>query len=160
MEAFSPPKSEDPDETLYECWDCPQVTVLHSYNACQPDELSLTRGDVINVLRKMSDGNWFSLAFFFCIPHFITSHRCWTIFSRRFSFHFGDLNALHVENNKIAFKEIWIRPYCVFFFLFYQFNGVRSLKEREFSPKVRVGLVNDRWLCYIDYYINLDPFIS
>lgn len=57
MEAFSPPKSEDPDETLYECWDCPQVTVLHSYNACQPDELSLTRGDVINVLRKMSDGN-------------------------------------------------------------------------------------------------------
>lgn len=58
IEAFSPPKSENPDETLYECWDCPQVTALHNYNACQPDELSLSRGDVINVLRKMTDG-WY-----------------------------------------------------------------------------------------------------
>ncbi|CAH1111198.1 unnamed protein product [Psylliodes chrysocephalus] len=58
IEAFTPPKSENPDETLYECWDCPQVTALHNYNGCQPDELSLARGDVINVLRKMNDG-WY-----------------------------------------------------------------------------------------------------
>ncbi|CAG9860623.1 unnamed protein product [Phyllotreta striolata] len=58
IEAFTPPKSENPDETLYECWDCPQVTALHDYNASQPDELSLSRGDVINVLRKMNDG-WY-----------------------------------------------------------------------------------------------------
>ncbi|XP_056634491.1 rho guanine nucleotide exchange factor 26 [Diorhabda sublineata] len=58
IEAFSPPKSENPDETLYECWDCPQVTAMHNYNACQPDELSLSRGDVMNVLRKMTDG-WY-----------------------------------------------------------------------------------------------------
>ncbi|XP_072391646.1 rho guanine nucleotide exchange factor 15 isoform X2 [Diabrotica undecimpunctata] len=58
IEAFSPPKSENPDETLYECWDCPQVMAMHNYNGCQPDELSLSRGDVINVLRKMTDG-WY-----------------------------------------------------------------------------------------------------
>lgn len=65
IEAFTPPKSENPDETLYECWDCPQVTALHNYNGCQPDELSLARGDVINVLRKMNDGNWLSFFFFY-----------------------------------------------------------------------------------------------
>ncbi|KAK4876428.1 hypothetical protein RN001_012850 [Aquatica leii] len=58
IEALTPPKSEDPDETLYECWDCPQVTAIHSYNASQPDELALSRGDVINVIRKMADG-WY-----------------------------------------------------------------------------------------------------
>ncbi|KAJ8970097.1 hypothetical protein NQ314_001387 [Rhamnusium bicolor] len=58
IEAFTPPKSEDPEETLYECWDCPQITVLHNYSPVQPDELSLSRGDVINVLRKMADG-WY-----------------------------------------------------------------------------------------------------
>ncbi|KAF5272139.1 hypothetical protein FQA39_LY01221 [Lamprigera yunnana] len=58
IEALSSPKSEDPDETLYECWDCPQVTVIHSYIASQPDELPLARGDVINVIRKMVDG-WY-----------------------------------------------------------------------------------------------------
>ncbi|CAG9759498.1 unnamed protein product [Ceutorhynchus assimilis] len=57
-EALTPPKSEDPEETLYECWDCPQVTAIHSYAASQPDELALTKGDVINVLRKMADG-WY-----------------------------------------------------------------------------------------------------
>ncbi|RZC38474.1 uncharacterized protein BDFB_001401, partial [Asbolus verrucosus] len=56
IEALTPPKSEDPDETLYECWDCPQVTAIHNYSASQPDELALSRGDVINVLRKMADG--------------------------------------------------------------------------------------------------------
>lgn len=58
IEALSPPKSEDPDEVLYECWDCPQVTVIHNYNAEQPDELNLSKGDVINVSRKMADG-WY-----------------------------------------------------------------------------------------------------
>ncbi|CAH0556152.1 unnamed protein product [Brassicogethes aeneus] len=58
MEALSPLKSENPDETLYECWDCPQVTAVHNYTASQPDELPVVRGDVINVLRKMADG-WY-----------------------------------------------------------------------------------------------------
>ncbi|XP_044260068.1 uncharacterized protein LOC123008342 [Tribolium madens] len=58
IEALTPPKSEDPNETLYECWDCPQVTAIHNYSASQPDELALSRGDVINVLRKMADG-WY-----------------------------------------------------------------------------------------------------
>ncbi|EFA09747.2 uncharacterized protein Exn [Tribolium castaneum] len=58
IEALTPPKSEDPNETLYECWDCPQVTAIHNYLASQPDELALSRGDVINVLRKMADG-WY-----------------------------------------------------------------------------------------------------
>uniref|UniRef100_A0A1Y1JXM7 DH domain-containing protein n=1 Tax=Photinus pyralis TaxID=7054 RepID=A0A1Y1JXM7_PHOPY len=58
IEALSAPKSEDPDETLYECWDCPQVTAIHPYISSQPDELPLARGDIVNVTRKMADG-WY-----------------------------------------------------------------------------------------------------
>jgi len=56
LEAVSPPVSDNPDEIVYVEWDCPQVMALHPYVACQPDELSLEVGDVVNVLRKMSDG--------------------------------------------------------------------------------------------------------
>ncbi|XP_034248382.1 ephexin-1-like isoform X1 [Thrips palmi] len=56
--AVSPPKSEDPNEQLYEMWDCPQVRSEHPYTAQQPDELSLDVGDVVNVLRKTKDG-WY-----------------------------------------------------------------------------------------------------
>lgn len=56
LKATEPPLSENPDETLYEQWDCPQVTVLHAYQGKQPDELSLDLGDVVNVTRKMADG--------------------------------------------------------------------------------------------------------
>ncbi|KAI4498989.1 hypothetical protein M0802_005855 [Mischocyttarus mexicanus] len=58
LEAISPPKREIVGETLYESWDCPQVMALYSYSPNQPDELSLQPGDVINVLRKMTDG-WY-----------------------------------------------------------------------------------------------------
>lgn len=58
LEAISPPKRETVGETLYEAWDCPQVMALYSYSPNQPDELSLQPGDVINVLRKMTDG-WY-----------------------------------------------------------------------------------------------------
>lgn len=73
FEALSAPKSDDPNETLYECWDCPQVTAIHSYTASQPDELPLSRGDIVNVTRKVADGksdvkNIFSLDFhIFCL---------------------------------------------------------------------------------------------
>lgn len=58
LEATAPPASSNPEETLYEQWDCPQVSVNHTYTAQQPDELNLQPGDVINVLRKMSDGEF------------------------------------------------------------------------------------------------------
>jgi len=56
LEAVNPPVSNNPDETVYEEWDCPQVMAIHHYVASQPDELSLEAGDVVNVLRKMIDG--------------------------------------------------------------------------------------------------------
>jgi len=56
LEAMSPPVSDNPDETVYEEWDCPQVMAIHPFVACQPDELSLEVADVVNVLRKLSDG--------------------------------------------------------------------------------------------------------
>lgn len=57
-EALTPIKSENPDERIYEEWDCPQVQVTHTYIAEQPDELSLEEADVVNVFRKMADG-WY-----------------------------------------------------------------------------------------------------
>lgn len=66
LQAVSTPTSSNPDETLYEEWDCPQVLANHTYTASQPDELSLQLGDVVNVLRKMADGlYWFLLFYFF-----------------------------------------------------------------------------------------------
>jgi neuronal guanine nucleotide exchange factor len=56
LEAVRSRVSDDPDETIYEQWDCPQVMAIHPYVACQPDDLSLEVADVVKVLRKMSDG--------------------------------------------------------------------------------------------------------
>lgn len=55
LQATAPPTSENPYETLYEQWDCPQVVVKHSYQALEPDEITLDIGDVVNVLKKMKD---------------------------------------------------------------------------------------------------------
>ena len=56
LEAVTPRISENPEEKIYEEWDCPQVQALHPYAATQADELSLETADVVNVLRKMADG--------------------------------------------------------------------------------------------------------
>lgn len=63
LQATEPPSSENPDEKLYEQWDCPQVVADHSYNATQPDELGLDIGDAVNVTKKMGDGNFFGIFF-------------------------------------------------------------------------------------------------
>ncbi|XP_054285707.1 uncharacterized protein LOC129002133 isoform X2 [Macrosteles quadrilineatus] len=57
LQVLQPPQSDQPGETLYEGWDCPQVTVVHAYTPQQPDELPLSLGDVVNVLRKTE--GWF-----------------------------------------------------------------------------------------------------
>lgn len=56
LDALRPTAAEEPGETIYESWDCPQVRALHYYQADQPDELGLTTGDVVNVEKKMADG--------------------------------------------------------------------------------------------------------
>ncbi|XP_068246928.1 serine-rich adhesin for platelets isoform X2 [Palaemon carinicauda] len=58
VEAVTPRTSENPDERIYEEWDCPQVQAIHPYVAKESDELSLEVSDVVNVLKKMSDG-WY-----------------------------------------------------------------------------------------------------
>ncbi|XP_023209637.1 uncharacterized protein LOC111612626 [Centruroides sculpturatus] len=58
MDAVTPPLSDNPDEKIYEVWDCPQVQCIFSYVAQQPDELTIEECDVVNVFRKMSDG-WY-----------------------------------------------------------------------------------------------------
>lgn len=58
VEAVTPRSSDNPDERIYEEWDCPQVQVIHPYGGKQADELSLEVSDVVNVLKKMSDG-WY-----------------------------------------------------------------------------------------------------
>jgi neuronal guanine nucleotide exchange factor len=64
LEAVSPRVSDNPDETIFEEWDCPQVMAVHPYVARQPDELSLEVADVVKVLRKTSDGKIWNP--FFC----------------------------------------------------------------------------------------------
>jgi neuronal guanine nucleotide exchange factor len=55
--AILPPQSSNPEEKLYDEWDCPQVICTRSYSALQPDELSLDEADSVNVFRKLND--WF-----------------------------------------------------------------------------------------------------
>lgn len=63
LEAVTPRTSDNPEEKIYEEWDCPQVQAIHPYVSTQPDELPLEVTDVVNVLRKMADGidNFMSL---------------------------------------------------------------------------------------------------
>ncbi|XP_039355520.1 rho guanine nucleotide exchange factor 15, partial [Mauremys reevesii] len=58
MEAFPQPGAppSQPQETVYEDWDCPQAHCVEPYVARQADELSLEPADVVNVLRKTSEG--------------------------------------------------------------------------------------------------------
>ncbi|XP_065202931.1 rho guanine nucleotide exchange factor 15-like isoform X2 [Planococcus citri] len=56
--SYSRLTSDNPEEKLYEEWDCPQVLTVHDYTANQPDELSLQNGDVVKVLKKTTDG-WY-----------------------------------------------------------------------------------------------------
>uniref|UniRef100_A0A1Q3G0Y3 Putative guanine nucleotide exchange factor tim n=1 Tax=Culex tarsalis TaxID=7177 RepID=A0A1Q3G0Y3_CULTA len=58
LKVTEPLSSENPDEKIYEQWDCPQVIAVHPYQALQPDELDLDIKDVVNVHRKMADG-WY-----------------------------------------------------------------------------------------------------
>ncbi|XP_053687794.1 rho guanine nucleotide exchange factor 5-like [Sabethes cyaneus] len=58
LKVTEPLASENPDEKIYEQWDCPQVIAVHPYQALQPDELGLDIKDVVNVHRKMADG-WY-----------------------------------------------------------------------------------------------------
>lgn len=58
MDVLTPVVSSDPEQRIYEEWDCPQVQCRHAYIPEQPDELALQESDVVNVFRKMSDG-WY-----------------------------------------------------------------------------------------------------
>ena len=54
---MTPPQASslNPEEKIYETWDCPQVEAKDSYNAQEEDELQMKKGDTANVLRKLSD---------------------------------------------------------------------------------------------------------
>ncbi|XP_026068342.1 rho guanine nucleotide exchange factor 15-like isoform X2 [Carassius auratus] len=58
MAAFPSIKAALGEDKIYEDWDCPQVQCVSQYVAKQADELSLEPSDVINVLRKTSEG-WY-----------------------------------------------------------------------------------------------------
>ena len=60
MEAVTPIQtSANPEEKIYEDWDCPRVESVEDYDAQDSDELALRKGDTANVLRKMSDSGEF-----------------------------------------------------------------------------------------------------
>ncbi|XP_043933255.1 rho guanine nucleotide exchange factor 15 isoform X4 [Protopterus annectens] len=58
--AFPKPTNEtnSTSDTVYEDWDCPQVQCVEAYTGQQADELTLEPTDIINVLRKTSEG-WY-----------------------------------------------------------------------------------------------------
>ncbi|KAM9313136.1 uncharacterized protein PAF06_011096 [Gastrophryne carolinensis] len=59
--AAFPSKNDDllsGSDTIYEDWDCPQVHCVEQYSAVQADELTMEPADIINVLRKTSEG-WY-----------------------------------------------------------------------------------------------------
>ncbi|KAL3076254.1 hypothetical protein niasHS_013525 [Heterodera schachtii] len=58
LTAMRPPTCANTEDKIYSEWDCPQALAVHNYAIQQEDELSLNKGDVVNILRKMTDG-WF-----------------------------------------------------------------------------------------------------
>ena len=57
IEAVTPQttSTENPEEKIYEEWDCPQVESIGDYEPKDSDEIALKKGDTANVLRKLSD---------------------------------------------------------------------------------------------------------
>lgn len=80
LDAASPPKADTVGETLYETWDCPQVMALYSYTPCQPDELSLQPGNIINLYffdyHQTNEINFFFLLIYLIICLFRGCHKC------------------------------------------------------------------------------------
>ncbi|XP_034020651.1 rho guanine nucleotide exchange factor 15 [Thalassophryne amazonica] len=60
LAVFPDPTKVDREETevIYDEWDCPQVQCVDQYVAQQADELSLEPTDIINVIRKTTEG-WY-----------------------------------------------------------------------------------------------------
>uniref|UniRef100_A0AAV2KRZ4 Rho guanine nucleotide exchange factor 15 n=1 Tax=Knipowitschia caucasica TaxID=637954 RepID=A0AAV2KRZ4_KNICA len=58
MAAFPSPTKpdEDDNEVVYADWDCPQVQCIEQYVAQQADEISLEPTEIINVVKKGSEG--------------------------------------------------------------------------------------------------------
>lgn len=57
LNAIRPPAASNAEERVYASWDCPRVVAITFYEAIQEDELCLHEGDMVDVLRKMPDGN-------------------------------------------------------------------------------------------------------
>lgn len=55
IESFAPQSSKNPDEKIYEEWDCPVVEAIASVKPSDNGELPLEKGEKANVLRKLSD---------------------------------------------------------------------------------------------------------
>ena len=62
--AIMPPQSTNPDEKLYDEWDCPQAICTRAYSALQPDELTLDEADSVNVFRKLNGEQCISISGF------------------------------------------------------------------------------------------------
>jgi neuronal guanine nucleotide exchange factor len=60
VEAVTPQISENPEEKIYEEWDCPLVEAVAPFRARESDELALEVGEKANVLRKLSDSGEFN----------------------------------------------------------------------------------------------------
>ena len=74
---MTPRISVNPNEVIYEEWDCPQMQAIHPYQAQQSDELSLDISDVVNVLKKTPDGILLPiLLFFFNLYFVLRSYLC------------------------------------------------------------------------------------
>jgi len=56
MAAVTPAASQVEGEKIYEDWDCPKVEAVSGHKPSQEDELTLSRGENANVLKKTSDG--------------------------------------------------------------------------------------------------------
>ncbi|KAK7909820.1 hypothetical protein WMY93_014504 [Mugilogobius chulae] len=58
MAAFPSPTKADEDDrdVIYEDWDCPQMQCIEQYVAQQADEISLEPTEIINVVKKSSEG--------------------------------------------------------------------------------------------------------
>lgn len=55
LDGYKPPIDDQTDK-IYDRNDCPQAEVITEYRPNQEDELDLKIGDILNVLKKMSDG--------------------------------------------------------------------------------------------------------
>lgn len=132
-------------ETLYESWDCPQVTALFAYTPVQPDELALQVGEC-NILHVLVSFDYilfysvFCFMFNFVLCWNVQYSRCFyiiSVFLFRFAFR-GRNKCLKKVRRMVLWNEAFGRKARMVPGKLHPRNWIRACQSEKSSSKASI----------------------